>query len=306
MSSSKPLRDNDADSLAFLLGQKDAAAILAPLVDSLETGVLLIDAHNHISLVSRPFASVLGLEPSAVQAMSPAALMEHIAGRVDDPPQLLSERKLLPGDGVVCEEFQLERPTRTFVRWVARRVDAPYAAVVVTCTDITTETDLANRLEELAVLDRLTGLANRRGMEQALRRELVRARRYGSPLSVAMVDLDRFKEINDAHGHDMGDWVLQRVAATVSSQLRETDMVARWGGEEFLILLASTPLEAARVCGERIRVAVARMPVPLPRPVTVSVGVIDMGPAPETAADMVGRAEAILQEAKRDGRNRVR
>jgi diguanylate cyclase (GGDEF)-like protein len=284
---------------------RDVTVFFEPLADSLECGVMLVDASRRIVLASAPLAAMFGISVEALHKMSPEEFVEYVASLVDDPPQLLRDRRILPPDApIVCEEFELARPTRSVVRWVARHLQSPAPAQIVVCSDITAEVDLTAAYERLAVTDRLTGLANRRGAEQVAKREIVRVRRFSAPLSFVMFDVDHFKSINDSHGHGAGDQVLQRIGKSIVSQLRETDLAARWGGEEFLVLLPNTALEAARCCADRIRRGVAAIAMPYGGSVTVSGGVAQLLPG-EALPEVVARADTQLYAAKSSGRNRI-
>jgi len=153
------------------------------------------------------------------------------------------------------------------------------------------------RLESLARTDSLTGLANRRALEEALVAELSRAERSGQPLSVVMLDIDHFKVYNDELGHQAGDDLLRELAAAWSRELRPTDILARFGGEEFLAVLPGSDTTASASVADRLRLA-------LPTGVTASAGVATWGPH-ETMADLVARADAALYTAKGVGRNRT-
>ncbi|MCY1287080.1 diguanylate cyclase (GGDEF) domain protein [compost metagenome] len=155
--------------------------------------------------------------------------------------------------------------------------------------------------------DPLTGTGNRIAMDQALQREVDLARRNLTPLSLLMLDIDHFKRINDNHGHSVGDEVLKAVAAALKAQLRNVDMVFRFGGEEFLILLSSTSREAAAMVGERLRHAVLNLQCAVqeaPLQLSVSLGCATLLPG-ESAESLLRRADNALYIAKRDGRNRL-
>src|SRR6185436_3585261 len=137
----------------------------------------------------------------------------------------------------------------------------------------------------------LTGLTNRRGAEQAIRREITRSFRYGLALSFVLFDVDHFKRINDEHGHGMGDQVLRQVAGSIGERLRESDLPARWGGEEFLCVLPSTSLAQAHICAERIRKGVAGVTTPVGS-VTISGGVVELQPG-ESLNAVIERADAL-------------
>jgi diguanylate cyclase len=154
---------------------------------------------------------------------------------------------------------------------------------------------LVSRLEGLARTDPLTGVPNRRVWEEELPRELERARRMGSGLCLAMIDLDNFKAYNDRHGHQAGDLVLKEAASAWRAEVRSTDLLARYGGEEFVLLLPACALDDAVQIVERLRVA-----TPL---VTCSVGLASWDFS-EAAPELVERADQALYLAKAEGRNR--
>ena len=158
-------------------------------------------------------------------------------------------------------------------------------------------TALLERLTSMALSDVLTGVANRRGWERELVRELARAARYSSPLCLALLDLDHFKRYNDAHGHPAGDDLLAATAAAWRVGLRPTDLLARYGGEEFAVLLPHTGVDDAQAVVERLRAA-----TPLRQ--TCSAGLVSWD-GNEDATSLVRRADVALYEAKAAGRNRT-
>ena len=167
----------------------------------------------------------------------------------------------------------------------------------------------ADRLEGLADTDPLTGLANRRALERRLADDLRRARRYSFPVSLVLIDLDGLKVINDTQGHAAGDAAIRQVAAAISVTLREPDFGARWGGDEFAVVMPNTGALAAHRSAERLRTYVADGNNPHGR-VAVSVGIATFDPTRDaTAGATVERlsksADAALYAAKRAGRNRV-
>ncbi|MCG8443054.1 MAG: PleD family two-component system response regulator [Caulobacterales bacterium] len=163
---------------------------------------------------------------------------------------------------------------------------------------------------ELAVTDQLTGLNNRRFMVTQLNKQLAAAERGSEePLSVMICDLDHFKRINDTHGHDAGDAVLKQFAARLAANVRAIDIACRYGGEEFVVVMPGADDYAARVAGDRLRLAVCDTPFELPGQsgelnVSVSVGVALLEPG-ETAESLLKRADGALYDAKAGGRNRV-
>ena len=164
-------------------------------------------------------------------------------------------------------------------------------------------------MRELAERDPLTSLSNRRAGEVVLRRMHAEAQAHRRPMAVVFVDLDRFKVINDAHGHDVGDAVLVEVAARLQAGLRQGDMVARLGGEEFVLLLPDSDATAAEALSERLRAAIAAAPVESsagPLAITASFGVAVLDPArPVGVKELLKRADEAMYRAKREGRDRV-
>lgn len=171
--------------------------------------------------------------------------------------------------------------------------------------DMMRELNLA--LQHASSHDLLTELPNRRLLGETLKREAARAARHGTPLSVAIADVDHFKRINDCCGHDVGDEVLRELAAALRHALRESDFCGRWGGEEFLVLLPESGLDQAQGVLERL-CAVMRgrrfAGLPAERSITLSIGVAqwDGKERPDAA---ITRADMALLEAKRNGRDRV-
>ncbi len=163
-------------------------------------------------------------------------------------------------------------------------------------------------LERLSITDDLTGLHNRRHFDHAIDAEVRRSRRYGHALSVLMIDIDHFKDVNDTWGHAAGDEVLRNMARVFEENLRETDTIARYGGEEFIALLPETNAELARQIADRLREEVAGLETPGPEEtlrVTVSVGVTTAQGPDFTAADLIDTADGALYKAKHAGRNRI-
>jgi len=162
-------------------------------------------------------------------------------------------------------------------------------------------------LSHLATEDPLTRLLNRRGLEDALQVSLAQASRRGLPTAAVMVDIDHFKQVNDSFGHELGDQVIRQVADTIGRLSRATDVVARTGGEEFLLILPDTDLASARLLAERIRSTIGERPLVIDGQriaITISAGVASV--TGSTDLDELGQeADRALYLAKRSGRNRV-
>lgn len=164
-----------------------------------------------------------------------------------------------------------------------------------------------SRMEELARRDYLTGVFNRMGIMEFLEIEVERSKRYGTSFSVCITDLDNFKRVNDTFGHAVGDGVLKHFVEILSSCSRKTDVVGRYGGEEFIMILAETPLEFAQVCLDRCRREIENSIFPgLPEGyrITASFGATEYRPG-ETIDSLLSRADKALYMAKTSGKNRV-
>jgi diguanylate cyclase (GGDEF)-like protein len=172
------------------------------------------------------------------------------------------------------------------------------------------------RIEEMAIKDELTGAYNRRFIHESLSKEMERSQHMDMPFSVCLLDVDHFKHINDSHGHLAGDAVLRGLVERIRSCIRRLDrmghrdslnLVARFGGEEFLILLPGTTMEGARVCAERVCGAIGESPFVTDAGelhVTISCGVAEYRVG-ETVEALVGRVDGALYKAKENGRDRV-
>lgn len=167
--------------------------------------------------------------------------------------------------------------------------------------------EMAESLKEAALTDPLTGLGNRRYLMERVEEEMARAERTGTIFSLALMDVDNFKAINDRFGHETGDRVLCQLTSAITGALRESDICGRWGGEEFLIVLAGTSLAGAGAVIERLRASIAATDVPALEgegSITASFGLTEHR-APEVLSRLLHRADTALYRAKALGRNRV-
>jgi diguanylate cyclase (GGDEF)-like protein len=163
---------------------------------------------------------------------------------------------------------------------------------------------LNKELARLSVTDRLTGIYNRVKLDEAFAQEIQRAARFGQPFGIILLDIDHFKRVNDVHGHPAGDRVLIEVAATLRANTRETDIVGRWGGEEFLVICPHTDTHGLARLAENLRQRLQGLVFPAVGSISASFGAAGFQ-AGDESKDVVARADAALYEAKRNGRNRV-
>lgn len=167
-------------------------------------------------------------------------------------------------------------------------------------------------LEQESITDPLLGIFNRRHLDRRLQEEVLRCQRYNLLLAVLLVDIDHFKQVNDTWGHQIGDLVLKHISRIFVDALRQTDMVARFGGEEFVMLLPHTPEPEAYALAERLRKTVERSPLILgidgnqkEIPITISIGSACLSPGSDSAFELLERADKAMYRAKKEGRNRV-
>ncbi|TQV87589.1 transporter substrate-binding domain-containing diguanylate cyclase [Aliikangiella coralliicola] len=165
-------------------------------------------------------------------------------------------------------------------------------------------TDSQRKLELLSVTDPLTNVYNRLKMDEAFTQEIEKSKRYHSPLSVIMLDVDHFKNINDEYGHVVGDGVLKKIAQTIQSNLRTNDFLGRWGGEEFLIICPSTDIDKAQLVAKKLRSTLANTEFSPLGKVTASFGVAGWENG-ESQESIISRADSALYRAKDSGRNKV-
>jgi diguanylate cyclase (GGDEF)-like protein len=168
--------------------------------------------------------------------------------------------------------------------------------------------ELHEEVQRQAVTDKLTGLTNHGRFQEVLGSEIEQVRRYRYPVSLIMLDIDNFKQINDTYGHPQGDQVLQAVGRVLRDESREADWAARYGGEEMALILPHTDLEGAYVIAERVRTAVAALRIPVLDANELIQVTASLGVAATTEADkstLIAEADAALYRAKRDGKNRT-
>jgi diguanylate cyclase (GGDEF)-like protein len=182
----------------------------------------------------------------------------------------------------------------------------PLESVADICATAIQNAHYVERVKQLAYLDGLTGIFNRRYFELRIAEEIERARRFGMGMGVIMIDLDQFKRLNDEFGHLLGDEVLRQVSSLFHQQLRKIDVVCRYGGEEFAILLSQTSPQHSMAVAEKLSRMVETWQFPgVARPVTISAGTANYPDHGTTRDELVKAADAGLYAAKQSGRNRV-
>jgi diguanylate cyclase (GGDEF)-like protein/PAS domain S-box-containing protein len=310
---------DDSERRRFAQALRDSEHRLQVLIDNVQTAGVVHATDSSIEFANPRAAEVLGLTREQMQGRTAIDPAWHFV-REDGSPMPVAEypvtRVIGSGqalrDYVVGIHFAAPRP----VRWALVDAvpvigeDGRVRQVIVSFIDISERQQHKQHLEQLAATDALTGLATRRRLLELAGQELARARRTGLPLGVVMCDVDRFKSINDRFGHDTGDRVLRGIGEVLQAQLREVDLAARWGGEEFCVLLPETDARAAVEVAQRLRVAVERASLTAadgsPLAVTASFGVTVSTPEVDDIHRLVAAADQAMYQAKRAGRNRVR
>ena len=296
-------------------GLGDAATELATLyaaLDNIENGVMLLDGELRVQYANPALHSMFKSPPqfldgkplyaemleyarrSRAYAVSPEELKQYVAARlawVKSGDRTPADQHLSSGQVLRCQCAVL-----------------PAGGRMLTYSDVTDIVRHAEELERLATTDGMTGTYNRRHFMTLADHEWNRSRRYGRPLSFLMIDIDFFKSINDRFGHEVGDQMIVHLTTLARGCKRDSDVLARIGGEEFALLLPETDLAQAQVVAERLRREVADNPLTArsdPIPSTISIGVALLDDSMTGIADLMNVADHALYEAKSGGRNRV-
>jgi diguanylate cyclase (GGDEF)-like protein/PAS domain S-box-containing protein len=207
-------------------------------------------------------------------------------------------------------EYDYQIPIGGQIRWFSAKISGlkdlqgRRSGFIVATRDITERKNWEKQLEELSITDPLTKAYNRLRFMAALEAEIRRSKRYVSSFSLVMLDIDHFKSINDDYGHDIGDEILIAVTELIQGEIRITDLLSRWGGEEFILLMTHTDGSTAAEAAERIRRSLEAFRFEHVGEVTASFGVTEYRP-PEGADAVLKRVDEALYGAKRQGRNRV-
>jgi diguanylate cyclase (GGDEF)-like protein/PAS domain S-box-containing protein len=312
-------RKNSRSGPGKLRGVEFQASLIQAIHEASPDGILVVDSEGKVASVNQRFLDVWqipndrvpGGQASAVVGTPDRPILEMATERVKDPKGFVRRVKELYADPDQDDHCELElKDGRTLERHstVLRGKNGRYQGRVWFFRDITTHKRTEATLRDLASHDSLTGAANRRNFFERAAEEYARARRYDRPVSIVVLDIDRFKQINDRYGHARGDEVLKTLTDGCKTQLREVDLFARIGGEEFAVLLPDTDLGNARMVAERLReFAAAQKVVTEGAEIhwTVSAGVATQSVADASIEECLKRADNALYLAKEGGRNRV-
>ena len=288
----------------FYLGRDALAAAISVVMVLLSLDAVALHRRKRPPL---PYAWLL--LPMAA-AIGIALKTQGIHGALWCPPSVLFFYFVLRrGPANLCSLSMLAAGTLMVHWWIGAEVAFRFflslaLTIVIVNIILNIIGDLQRRLIDQAITDPLTGAFNRRHMQTRLEEAIERGRRSGAASSLLILDIDHFKRINDAFGHEAGDHVLKELVALIRERSRKSDLLFRLGGEEFLLLLADTPPAAAIKVAEALRESVAEAHFPVAKEVTVSIGVSALEPA-DYVDSWVKRADGALYAAKEAGRNRV-
>lgn len=288
------------------------SSLLNAYLEESPDGILVVDADSHIKSWNQRFLEIWNIPAHIMEARDAVRALEIVREQLQEPDEFVNRVNYLyqhldqeeRGKRIRMRDDRiLERYSRGL-----RDREGMYWGRIWFYRDVTEHERMTERLVQLSRTDMLTDIANRRAFMEALAEEYRRARRYGHPFTLLMIDLDHFKTVNDNYGHEGGDAALKAFSRTIKPMLRETDQFARMGGEEFSILLPETALDEAMQLAERIGRAVAAIRVNCRRGtfgITASIGVSELQPQDADPEETLGRADKALYTAKAEGRNRV-
>jgi len=287
------------------------------VLENIYDGVYIVDPERRILFWNKGAERITGL---TAEELVGTLCMESPLHHLDSQGRLLCDEGCLVAETLTDG---LPRQAELYVRHkdgynvpVAVRVspvrapDGSIAGAVEVFSDNSSKEATIERireLEQLAALDPLTGLGNRRYAEMSIRARIDEVRRYGWRSGLLFIDIDHFKRVNDTYGHDVGDEVLKMVARTLANSVRPFDVVARWGGEEFVALILNMPKGALRSIANRCRALVEASSLPVGQDlvrVTISVGGA-LARADDIVARLVKRADRLMYESKRAGGNSI-
>lgn len=316
---------SSALDLETLLGQILDAAISA--IPAAEKGLLYLIARDTGQLEIRAVLGYAESDPRIQKIADPGSVVSYVAKavwectpqRIDDLQSYSAETEASPSEepagsaiaaplvfnSHVLGALTLESPQQAAFSDSDLRLLVNFAA---TATAGIHNAQLHAEVQQMAITDALTGLYNRRGFFELGEREVERSIRFGRPLAAIFIDVDHLKQINDTHGHEAGDKVLQFMAHQIQNCTRKVDIVSRYGGDEFALLLPENDLFGASLVAERLRDYIAKTPIKVNEDsfqVSVSIGVVKVSPDVMDLGELINRADQALYAAKQAGRNRI-
>lgn len=295
-----------------IVQRSDELEMFRRALDQMPQGIVLLDEHLNAQFMNRAVRDLWGVsdeqaerKPSYVELVTDSRKTGAYRVPAGDLAKFIASRVTIVRDG---DSTPIDIPHSDGRMIRAQCAVLPNAGRMLTYTDVTDLVRRAAQFEELATRDSLTGLCNRRQFDALADVEWARFQRYQRPLTLMLLDIDHFKQINDRLGHEHGDRAIKQVAAMCAEGTRATDVVARIGGDEFAILLPETELEQARIVAERLRQTIRRAASHNgdDMPVSVSIGIAEASLSMAGMAALAASADRALYAAKAAGRDCVR
>lgn len=288
-------------------------ALVEDAIDQSRIGLFILDRTFRVVWASQPIDTFMGINPADTIGMDKRTLVKGPISRLFENGERYvrnTETAYDNGSHLEGRIYHVLPRGRVAERWLEHEsypiTSGAYAGGRIDIyRDLTDRVQLENELSHRATHDYLTGLLNRQQFEVLLDQEISRSRRYEAPLSLIMFDVDRFKRINDSLGHEAGDVVLKKLAGELKKAMRESDSLARWGGEEFTLMLPDCSLEDAGRMAEQLRTRVLDVNFgPKIEHLTISLGVTGYHDG-ESSRELLRRVDDALYTAKQQGRNRT-
>ena len=295
-------------SVRDITNQKKSQAVvekLSKVIEQVDDSVVITDKEGIITYVNKAFCEHTGYSAEDALGESPRILKsnKHDKSYYENLWSIILQGNVFRG--VILNkkkngDIYYEKKTITPLKDDFNNI----IGFVSTGKDVTSETMMHLEIEKIASTDKLTGVYNRHKFEELFILEAERSRRFDSPLSLILIDIDYFKDVNDTYGHDVGDDILRRLAKVIKDNIRNLDVLARWGGEEFIVLAPNTDLDKVRILAEKLRLAIQTFNFPTVKNITISAGasILEANDSYET---LFKRADQALYNAKNNGRNQV-
>ena len=302
-----------SDQVNVELEARYQSTVMSAYLDESPDGIVVVDAKNRIKTWNRRFLEIWDIPEEVMNARDGDAALQAVVDQLQDPAGFVEKVKELYAELDTVEHgVRIDMKDGRVLERHSRGLHGPegvYWGRIWFYRDVTELHRMTEELRRISKTDALTGIANRRAIMEALEKEFGGARRLDHALSVLIMDLDHFKQINDRYGHATGDSVLKEFVRIVVPKIRVSDHFARLGGEEFVIVLPESGLGPAHQLAERLCRAVASHAFGSPQAqfhVTVSIGVATIRDHDSSPENLLGRADRCLYAAKSEGRNRVR
>lgn len=292
------------------------AGFYRDIIENCADAVIVLDSGQRIAFLNKAAESIFGHMRSAIlgqplDCLIPERFRTAHKTLVDDFSQSAENARFMQHRDRTIVGLHADGTEISVEVSILNTHEGSESALVAIVRDVSVQMTQEQELERLAATDPLTGILNRRMFIARAREECARSTRYGNPLAFAMIDIDKFKLLNDEFGHATGDKVLCNVVDIISAGIRQSDIFGRWGGEEFVLALPETAENDALVLLQRLRQAVAAAEFTPHdasqerRSVTVSIGVAGFRAGEESLDRVIDRADQALMTAKRTGRNKV-